>query len=83
MEFSANSCLEMCKSSVELVIKIQEFKGSEPGWRGRGGRGWAFIIKIMETHSDCWTEDSGPRKAQSNVGEESFLVTGLSRRLNP
>lgn len=26
MEFSANSCLEMCKSSVELVIKIQELK---------------------------------------------------------
>lgn len=34
MEFSANSCLEICKSSAELVIKIQEFKDLER--RGRG-----------------------------------------------
>lgn len=34
MEFSANSCLEICKSSVELVIKIQEFKDLER--RGNG-----------------------------------------------
>lgn len=34
MEFSANSCLEICKSSAELVIKIQEFKDLER--RGSG-----------------------------------------------
>lgn len=34
MEFSANSCLEICKSSAEWVIKIQEFKDLE--LRGNG-----------------------------------------------
>lgn len=34
MEFSTNSCLEICKSSAELVIKIQEFKDLEQ--RGSG-----------------------------------------------
>jgi hypothetical protein len=30
MEFSANSCLEICKSSVGLIIKIQQIKDQEP-----------------------------------------------------
>lgn len=59
MEFSANSCLEICKSSVELVIKIQEFKDLEPK-----GSGPSSLWKL----SDCRTEDSQPRRAQSKSG---------------
>lgn len=75
-----------------LLIPALKFVNHQWSWllkfrslktQSQGGRERPFLIKIMETHCDCRTEDSRPRRAQSNSGTGKLLGNMIIHETEP